>query len=305
MASNSNRRSGSSGRSPKSGRGPGGGSSGGRATRGRGADRQRSGTQRSGAGARIAAEKRAEREQRLAAKRARTRKMSLLWIGGAAAIIAACLTLFNSTLFPVSAVEVTGNERLTADEVIALADVPADATLLRFPADAVSDRVAANPWVASVSVSRDFPDTMQIRIEERKPAALVDIVDSYLLVDSDGFIIENRSLEETTTLVVIRDLQGIDPTPGRRSTSEGLHNALAILSGLSDELRGMVGAISVASIDETALLTNDGVEVFFGTAEDISKKDAVAVQILEEQAGKVVFVDVRVVDRPIWRGLEQ
>jgi cell division protein FtsQ len=222
-----------------------------------------------------------------------------------AAVVVSCVLLYNSSLFPVKSVEVTGNERLTEAHVRDLAAVPSDATLLRFPADEVGERVKADPWVASVSVSRDFPDTMQIRVVEREPAALVDLVEEYLVVDADGHMIERRSLEETTALVVIRDVEGIDPTPGRRSTSEGLRNALDILTRLSEEMRSQTRAISVPTIDETALLTNEGVEIFFGIAEDVEKKDLVAREILAEQAGAVVFIDVRAVDRPIWRGLEQ
>ena len=43
--------------------------------------------------------------------------------------------------------------------------------------------------------------------------------------------------------------------------------------------------------------------MFFGLAEDVAKKDTVARSILEAQADTVVFIDVRVVDRPLTRGL--
>jgi cell division protein FtsQ len=224
-------------------------------------------------------------------------------LGAVAVVVLACGFLYNSDVFPIKVVEVEGAERLTADHVRALAQVPEDATLLRFPADEVRERVETDPWVASANVSRNFPDTMRITVEEREPAALVDLVDEYLVVDSDGYVIERQSLEETTTLVVVRDLKDIDPTPGTRSDSEGLANALAVLDGLSPELRGMVRAISVAAVDETALLTNDGVEIFFGRAEDVEKKDSVAREILQQYGDTAVFIDVRAVDQPIWRGL--
>ena len=273
--------------------------------RGRGGSRDAARRELRGSGAGKAREKREARERRLAERRRRARLRSLVWLGLLAAVLVACGFLYNAPIFPVKNVEVTGTSRLDAEAVRTLARVPEDATLLRFPADEVAERVEADPWVETASVTRDFPDTMQIRVEEREPAALVDMLDEYLIVDAEGYIIEARSLEETTALVVIRDLEGMDPTPGRRSTSEGLHNALAVLADLSDELRAMTRAVSVATIDETALLTTDGVEIFVGLAEDVAKKDVIAREILAEQSGRVVFIDVRSVERPIWRGLEE
>ncbi len=299
MASSSDRRSGSSGRSRKDKAAP--------RSKERGRRRapaRRTSTPHGPKGTRIAAEKRAARERRLAERRRAVRKRLVLWAAAALLLLVGLIALYDSSLFTVERIEVTGNERLTADEVRVLARLPEDATLLRFPADEVRERIEADPWVAAASVSRDFPDTMLIRVEEREPAALVDLGEEYLLVDGDGYVIEYQSLEETTALIVIRDVGDLDSKVGRRSTSEGLHNALLILAGLSPEMRAKVRAISVASIDETALLTTDGVEIFFGVAEDISKKDLVAREILEEQVGRVVFIDVRTVDRPIWRGLE-
>ena len=40
-----------------------------------------------------------------------------------------------------------------------------------------------------------------------------------------------------------------------------------------------------------------------GAATQMDKKDFLARRILADQKGKVVFIDVRSVDRPVWRGL--
>ncbi|GAB4273674.1 MAG: hypothetical protein Kow0056_01000 [Coriobacteriia bacterium] len=252
----------------------------------------------------MAEAKRAERERRLAERRKRARLRTALFVAVAAIVFVGCAALYNSDIFPVKTVEVTGVQNLTVEHVLELAQVPEDATLLRFPKDEVRERVEADPWVARVAVTRDFPDTMRIRVEEREPIALVDMLDEYLVVDAEGFVIEKRSLATTdTALVVIRDIEGLDPSAGRKTSSEPLLNALAVYRSLSDELKAQLRAISAPSIDETALLTNDGIEVFVGKAEDMEKKDAVIREIIKDQGEGVIFIDVRTVDRPIVRGL--
>ena len=88
-----------------------------------------------------------------------------------------------------------------------------------------------------------------------------------------------------------------------RTTSPELLNALAVLGGLSAELRSKVRTVSAPTVDRTALILPGGVQVFFGSAEEVAKKDSIARAILAENKN-VVYVNVRVVDRPTWRGVD-
>jgi len=81
-------------------------------------------------------------------------------------------------------------------------------------------------------------------------------------------------------------------------------NALAVLRGLSPELKAQVKAISAPSVDKTALVLNDGVQVFIGSATEMARKDLITRGILAREKN-IVYINVRVVDRPTWRGLEQ
>jgi hypothetical protein len=97
---------------------------------------------------------------------------------------------------------------------------------------------------------------------------------------------------------------GLDPKPGRLTTSEPLLNAVKVLTGISPALRAMVTSVAAPTIDGTALTTVDHVEIVIGEAIDLPTKDALARRILTEQQGKVVSIDVRITDRPTWRGLK-
>jgi cell division protein FtsQ len=221
-------------------------------------------------------------------------------------IIAAVVALYRSDTFLITEVDVEGVTELTADEVIATAALPQGSTLLRFPRAEMEVRLASHPWIAAAHISRRFPDGLVVHIDERVPAALVDTGEaSFWLVDSDSRVLGQRTPETTQTAPVIRDLADFEPVAGERSDSPALENALRVLEGLSDEMLVRVRAISAPSVDLTTLMTTDEIEVLVGSAEDIEKKDAVALRIMEEQAETVVHINVRSVDRPTWRGLDQ
>jgi cell division protein FtsQ len=248
-------------------------------------------------------ERRSARDMKLASQRRRTRVRVAAIVLAVVGVLGGCSALYNSPLFTVGRVEVVGASRVGADRIRALAAVPVDATLIRFPADEVARRVAADPWVESVTVSRLFPDGMRIRIVERRPVAMVDVGQTLMLIDSTGMVLAKRSLEQTSTTIVIRDVPGLDLKMGRRTTSEPLLNAIAVVSTLSDALRSRIGSVSAPTIDGTTLFTRDRVEIVFGEAAGGRTKDTLIQRILEEHRGKVVSIDVRTIDRPTWRGL--
>jgi cell division protein FtsQ len=248
-------------------------------------------------------ERRATRDAKLTSQRRGVQLRAAAVFLAVVGIVSGCGALYRSPLLTVKRVEVVGANHVGADRIRTLAAVPGDATLIRFPADDVAERVGRNPWVASVTVSRLFPDGMRIRISERNAVAMVDVGQSLMLVDSTGMVLAKRSVEQTSTSIVIRDVPGLDLKAGRRTTSEPLLNAIAVVEVLSGTLRARIGSVSAPTIDGTTLYTRDRVEIVFGEAAGGRTKDALALRILDEHRGKVVSIDVRTIDRPTWRGL--
>lgn len=253
---------------------------------------------------RVANARKSERERRLRRLRLVMYARIALAITVVGGVIFGAVRLYRSDVFAVKRVDVLGNQRVSTEEVIALAQVPSDATLLRFPDEEVGQRLEADPRIAAATVTRDFPDAMRIRVEERIPMAYVDVgTNSLWVVDADAFVVATETPDATSTLAVVRDLPSFEATPGAVVDSPELSNALDVLKGLSAELGQRIRAVSAPSVDKTTLITTDGIEILVGPSDDIARKDLIARRILDEQAGKVVYVNVRSVDRPTWRGV--
>lgn len=254
---------------------------------------------------RAVAARRAERERRLTRQRRVVQIRATVGLVVLAVLVLGIIGLYRSSIFEIAKVEVVGNGRLSVEEVLALAQIPDGATLLRYPAQEAKKRLESSPWIAEASLARDFPDTLRIRVTERTTFAILDLGGTKLwMLDETGIAIAEQTPDATSTAVVIRDVMGADPRPGVRSASEPVLNALAVWKGLSQSLREQTRAISASSIDKTALITRDDIEILVGAAEDIGKKSVLAEQILHDQAGKVVYINVRSVERPTWRGVD-
>lgn len=144
---------------------------------------------------------------------------------------------------------------LTADEVRAVAAVEPGVPLLRVPTAEIESRVAALPQVASVSVSRSWPDTVVIDITRRVPVALVATASGYDVVDASGGVIRTVTSIEAGAPVV-------------RATGEGLAAAISVASELPEPIARKVVTVEASTRNDVRLILRNGAEVMWGSAED-------------------------------------
>jgi hypothetical protein len=131
----------------------------------------------------------------------------------------------------------------------------------------------------------------------------VDTGVSFWFVEAEGRVLTESVPSSATVVPVIRDIPDFVAEPGVTTESETLLNALAVLSGLSDELRATVRSVTAPSIDKTTLLTASGVEITVGEAVNMKEKSVIVTDILAAEGDRVVFIDVRSIERPISRKL--
>ena len=118
-------------------------------------------------------------------------------------------------------------------------------------------------------------------------------------VCADAFV----TVEELSAIPIISGVSiGVQPETGKQETDEGVINALNILEGADDEFRSQIASITSATGDSTDIMLKNGIEVAFGPATDIPSKIRIIEQLIEDHPDSIVYINVRVVTRPSWRG---
>ncbi len=245
-------------------------------------------------------------------------------LGVVAILAAGAAVLYFSDVFSIDEVKVEGVEHLTESDLKALVSVPEGETLLRVDTKAIENSLTRDAWVKSVTCNRVFPHTLQIVVTERKIAAIVEIPTSDAkstqawAISSDGMWLmaipdQNTQLGQSLNQRIYEDAQnvlhitdvpyGTTAETGTKCTDGNVNNALAIVSGMTTELAGQVKTVSATDAESTKLTLESGVEIAFGPAQNIRDKERVCLQILNDNPGKVAYINVRVVDRPTWRSL--
>lgn len=251
----------------------------------------------------VSAQKREDRDKRRKSISRRNAVLPILGVIAAAGVVWGLVALWQAPLFTVDTVQVTGVHRLTQYEVLALAAVPSDATLLRLPEKEIIARVGKSPWVSEVRLERRFPHALSLIVTERTPAAFVDVgAQGVWMVSGDGHWIIKRASEPTGALLPIHDVPDLHPSAGAAVSSPELRNALSVIAGLSGFIKRRTLLVSAASVEKTMLVLKNQVRIFVGSAEDIAKKDLIARDTLAREKN-VVYINVRTPERTSVRGL--
>ena len=267
------------------------------------------------------------REERSEAIRSTYRHLIVRLVGVLVLVLAVVglgLVIYHSPLFTITEIEVVGNNFLTKEEVIELADIEDGATLLRVDRKGISERVGQSAWVESVEVHRHVPHTLTIEVTERNVAASVQIPvttesdsTSTWIISHDGTWLDAVDFEATDDygMKVLGAVAGVPvitdasitsvPEAGSKVDDEAILDVLEILAAASTELRSQIVAASAPTPEQITFTLANGVQVAFGSATDIQAKERVVLQLLAEHEGAISYINVRVVDRPAWRGLEE
>lgn len=212
------------------------------------------------------------REERRARHGAQLRRAGWVLAGLAPFALAGWL-LLGSPWFVVHQVVVKGEGRLTAAQVLAAADIPLGTPLARVDTAAVAARVRALGPVASVDVSRGWPDTIRVSVVERRPVVVVKQGTSWGLYDGGGVRLGAVAVPpQGVVRLLVR-------APGPQDPST--HAALSVLQGLPGPVRLLVAAVQAASPEQVTLVLVDQRVVVWGGTSDAAAKAAALVPLLK------------------------
>lgn len=131
-----------------------------------------------------------------------------LWLGGS--VHKAADWSWQKTLnvtadmgFTVNNILVEGRIHTDADILEALVNVRKDDPLFAFNPEEARHLIERISWVRQAHVERRFPDTIYIRLEERRPLALWQQNKKLSLLDEEGQVITSEGLARFKELVVV------------------------------------------------------------------------------------------------------
>jgi cell division protein FtsQ len=193
--------------------------------------------------------------------------------------------LLGSKLLVVRSVRVAGNgDAVPAGQVLAVAHITHGQPLIWVNTGAIARRVAQLRQVQSAQVSRDWPTTIVITIQLRKPLFALPVHGGYALVDAFGV-----NVRDVTSRPPGLPLLTVNTDSGTLRGSPAVRAAAGVLAELPPQVARKVRGVTTGGPNDVSVKLANGAIVVWGGAERGSIK-AAELQILIRRHARVYDV---------------
>ena len=198
-----------------------------------------------------------------------------------------------------------GLSRASAQELLELSPVQRGDHLLLCDTSLVEVALRRHPWISSVEVRRTLPPALEVKVSERRAAALVDLGGLYL-VDAEGEVFKRALPGDGLDLPVVTGVTRDDWVERRAEVEPLLHAALALLDRWAErglDRRTPVSEIHISADYGTTLWAGaEGLEIRLGQGalpEKLARLERVLAAVeAEGRRAEVLHLENR--RRPDW-----
>ncbi len=226
----------------------------------------------------------------------------------AAALLIACslaaggvrLYRISAELFPIREIVFHGNMHLSDGDLKSLIGSNPKEGLFRLSARGISEKLLKSPWIRDVSVRKDFPDRVSVRVREASPFAILELKGRAFLIDEKG-----RMLEEMKGAVPFLPVITADPFNNQDVFKEAIR-----LAGVLKEKRIATERNVEIVADKTPesisiILDNVLVKIGQGDYEEKLNRLFQLEDEIKKRAISVDYVDLRFVNRVVVKPISE
>lgn len=225
----------------------------------------------------------------------------LVLLTGAGVVLGLRFYRFSAGLFPVKEIVVSGNMHLSEGELRTIAGISSGDSLLSLSAKGLSAKLLQSPWIRDVSIRKQFPHAIRIRIGETAPFAILETKGRTFLIDERG-----RMLEEMKGTVPFLPIINADPFRNRETFVEALNLAKVIKDRKIAAERNRVEVIADKGSENISMVL-DNVLVKMGHGDYEQKLDRLFAleDEIKRRAIAVDYVDLRFANRVVVKPISE
>jgi cell division protein FtsQ len=208
--------------------------------------------------------------------------------------------LGHSRLFSVRSIDMNRCDYVTKDEVSGILSRVPQGNIWSLSSRAIGTRLLTHPWVRSVSVRKAFPDRLVVRIQERKPAAMINL-DALYYLDEEGAIFKRLTAYDPKNFPIVTGFTQRELGARDAVALQNLKKTLELLRCTeSGVLRQNVSEVHFDAQEGYTLVTRDtGLQLKIGTMDfrEAMKRVEVAMPKLSSVGQAKGIVDLKTAGR--------
>ena len=140
-------------------------------------------------------------------RRKRKIKKAIMSLVLAAAILSVGIVLVFSLFFKINTVTIVGKSVYKPEKIWEKSGITGGDNLFRVDEEELSNILSTQlPYIKNATIKRELPDTLVIEIESTEAVACIENGKTYIILDSQGKVLEKAAAELKETLPIIRNV---------------------------------------------------------------------------------------------------
>lgn len=224
----------------------------------------------------------------------RTRRRVLIAVSAVCLLVIFVIVGVFTPLMAVRDVQVEGSQSINVDDVTAALQKFEGTPLALVDENEVLRSLESFPLIQRFAVERIPPHTLLVRIEERVPAIALESDGVFRQYDAAGVLVAETAERP----------EGVPLGEGslRTTSSPAFQAASRIVRDVPADLRSQMVSVKATSNQDVTFMLSNGIEVFWGSADETKRKALVLQTMLTSLEGRAVsHIDVSSTSAPIFR----
>ena len=147
---------------------------------------------------------------------------------------------------------------LDSETILAQSELNEPVNIFHFDIERATKKLSHNPWVKDVTMKKIYPKQLNIKIEERKPGALLYSNNLYYLVTAEGVILTTfDQFNSDFKQYIITGLDVGSRKPGEMIEDQAYKETQRIIHGLNNLFPDQFYKIEIISEEEYLLFHNN------------------------------------------------
>lgn len=214
----------------------------------------------------------------------------------------------HSSFFNVTQIKVTGNEKVTSEEILALSGLTPGINIFSFDERMAAKSIEVHPMIKRAQIKRHLLSEVAIDVIERQVWAVIPYNGVFLCVDDDGVCFDKlNNVPVENELIITLEAVPDHVNLGQTVNAQAAGMIKQVWQALGSEQQGLISEVYYQNQEGTLkIYTLQGTEVRFGDLERLDEKVKAFREILgmekamhEKGIEKLEYVDLRFKGEPV------
>ncbi len=215
-------------------------------------------------------------------------------------LFAIALGLLSFTpIFNIENIIVKNNNHLTSEQVIEATGIPENSNIFRVNKAIAILSAKKNSYIEDISITRKLPKTLIIDVKERVPKYMLQIADSYIYINSQGYMLEVNTEKQNLPILVGYTTDVSNIKPGDRLIIEDLEKMNKVISIMeiakAKQIDTLISKIDISDTKNYSIeLESEAKTAYLGDCSELDIRMDFLKTILEQEKGVsgLIFVNM-------------